>query len=172
MLSKLTFCKLLNHVRATRDIRLCQILEESTDVAWGDELWDKAFYSSVPTSEVYDDVVVYILKHNYFLHTPVYKVADLFENVIRSDASIVLMVKEKDPEDPSTMYYKHVFKGQGLQLINENSPLLKREVKYIHNVVQDKSFEDYIFVEITDKEISEVFHSELESEDLTMYNNI
>lgn len=170
MFSKNTFCKLLNRARKTRDIELCQIIEEGTDVAWSEELWDKAFFSLTPAPEVYSDIIEYTLYHNYFIHAPVYKVSDLFENIIKVDASIVLMVKRRDPEDPSVMCYLHKFKGQGLQLIKENSPLLNREVKYIHSVVQEDPFDDYIFIEITDKELSNDTDLSCPTPDSTVFN--
>ena len=170
MFSKNSFCKLLNRARKTRDIELCQIIEEGTDVAWSEELWDTAFSSSVPASEVYDEIVKYLLQHDYFIHAPVYKVSDLFENIIKVDASIVIMEKETDPEDPSTMYYQHKFKGQGFQLIKENSPLLTGEVKYIHNVVQENSFDDYIFIEVTHKDIPSDNFLSCPTPDSTVFN--
>ena len=80
------------------------------------------------------------------------------------------MEKETDPEDPSTMYYQHKFKGQGFQLIKENSPLLTREVKYIHNVVQENSFDDYIFIEVTHKDIPSDNFLSCPTPDSTVFN--
>lgn len=149
MVSKLTFCKLIKQTRKTQSKELFQILEEDSDVVWNEELREKAFDYNISPSEVWEELINYILRHNKYLRLPVYRVADLIENIFDSSSTIVLMEEVQDEEDSSTYYYEHIWRGQAFNLKDEK--LLNREFIKIYSCTRSSDVDDAIYIEVGHK---------------------
>lgn len=168
MMTKLTFCKIVNQIRELAAFNnkvievfdmsespidniicmLSQALEEDTCAAWEDEMFEDLYDSKVSPEELYTNVVDYLVMNKVNARRLIYTLEDCIDNIFSSNS--VVSINEKHVDEDGIEYLQEIYRGMA-HAIPKN--LLGRNFVKIHSAVSDKAYDDRIFIEVDNEKI-------------------